>query len=101
MLVIEHGIKPHLMDESQFTWHSYDPSDENPEYDEVETLRVHPWHRSRGTKYESWEVAVQIRRGPVRDGIDDFEIVIVDRDEFVAGLLAVLPEIQRNPDYEG
>ena len=63
MLIIERGLGKHLPDESQFTWHSYDPSDEKPEYDPVTTVRVHPWHRSNGYDYESREVSSRFSAG--------------------------------------
>lgn len=99
MLIIERGLGDHMPDESQFTWHSYDPSDEKPEYDPVSTVRVHPWHRSNGYDYESREVFILVQSG-AEEREDNWMNAIVDRDEFVMGLLAVFPELQRNPEYE-
>lgn len=99
MLIIERGLGDRLPDESQFTWHSYDPSDEKPEYDPVSTVRVHPWHRSNGHNYESREVFISVQCG-AEETVDNWMNAIADRDEFVTGLLAVFPELQRNPDYE-
>lgn len=99
MLVIEHGIQPHLKEESQFTWSSYDPSDEKPEYDPVDVLRVHPWHRDVGTGYESSRVFLSIQCG-AEETDTNLQNIIVERDEFVAGILAVFPELQRRVDDE-
>lgn len=98
MLVIERGLGKHLPDESRFTWHSYDPSDEKPEYDPVDTVTVHPWDRGEDQKY----VYVKVQAG-VEEALDcgNFEAAIVDRAEFVAGLLAVFPELQRVEGKDG
>lgn len=99
MLIIERGLGGHLPDESRFTWHSYDPSDERPEYDPVDTVTVHPWHRYKGEEVESREVFISVQCGAEKT-VDNWMNAIADRDEFVTGLLAVFPELQRDPDYE-
>lgn len=96
MLIIERGIAPHLPDESQFTWHSYDPSDEKPEYDPVETVRIHPWDRGGGQKF----VYILLQQG-AEQAEGNYWNAIADREEFVAGLLAVFPELQRAEGTDG
>lgn len=96
MLIIERGIAPHLLDESQFTWHSYDPSDEKPEYDPVETVRIHPWDRGEDQKF----VYILLQQGAEQTE-DNYRNAIADREEFVAGLLAVFPELQRAEGVDG
>ena len=96
MLIIERGLGDHLPDESQFTWHSYDPSDEKPEYDPVETVRIHPWDRGEGQKF----VYILLQQGAEQTE-DNYFNAIVDREEFVAGLLAVFPELQRAEEKDG
>lgn len=102
MLIIEHGILPHLKDESQFTWYSYDPYLSKPGLDEVQSITVHPWHREYNDGEVSHEVAIEVREGDdTEDETDDESrsmILIEDRSEFVSGLLAVFPELQRNEE---
>lgn len=100
MLIIERGLGPRLPDESQFTWYSYDPSEEKPEYDPVESVTVHPWHRYQDTRRESRMVAVTVRCGADEE-LGSYEIIIADRAEFVAGLLAVFPELRRAESEHG
>lgn len=94
MLIIERGLGDRLPDESQFTWYSYDPNEEKPEYDPVEKVQIHPWHRYKDEEHESKMVAVILQRGALQTD-ESHEIIIADREEFVAGLLAVFPELQR------
>lgn len=106
MLVIEHGILPRLKDESQFTWYSYDPYLSKPGVDEVQSVTVHPWHREYKDGEVSHEVAIEVREGDDTEDDTGGEtgdesrsmILIVDRSEFVSGLLAVFPELQRNEE---
>jgi hypothetical protein len=67
----------------------------------VQKLILHPWHRYRYTKDENRSVAVTLGwfnsdgYDVGEDKSEGYEITIVDRDDFVEALLAVLPEIKR------
>lgn len=82
----------HLPDESEFTVYEWDI--EPGEDEAIEYVRIHPWVR----QYEHGEIN---RRVSVVSGIEDtgnYGHVIVDRDKFVEGLLAVFPELKRATD---
>lgn len=65
-------------------------------------IRVHPWHRYVGTKHEDHSVYVSVgwfgvNREIARDedGKDEYQNVIVNREDFVGAILAVFPELKR------
>lgn len=83
--------------EREFEVREYDGGPEAP----YQAVRVHPWHRYQGSDYESYHVFVSVGNYNV-DGteqrIADEEPVwniIVDRTEFVEGLLRTFPELTR------
>lgn len=65
-----------------------------------QAVKVHPWHRRKGQVHESYEVFVSVGNyhpDGTEERTDDGEPVwniIVDRNEFVAGLLHAFPEIR-------
>lgn len=96
-LEIEHGVT-HLKDESQFTLYEWEPelAVTNPkEYDDPAYVMIHPWHRKYGDGSDDRSVAIVSGN---QDFDSNYGIVIVDRDKFVEGLLAVFPELKRATD---
>lgn len=92
MLIITHGI--HNLQESEFEVRDY----EGGQYTAV---RVHPWHRHKDTAHEDRSVFVSVGHY-TPDGSEAYEDecepvwnIIVDRDEFVTGLLETFPELKR------
>ena len=63
-------------------------------------VKVHPWHRRKGQAHESYQVFVSVGNylpDGTEERINDEEPVwniIVDRNEFVAGLLHAFPELR-------
>lgn len=87
MLTINNPFAPHLPEEKSFTVHDDPPirfPDDPPSY-----VSVHPWHRREGQDTEDFSVAVEVGYA---DG--DHHITIVDRWEFIQGLLEVFPELE-------
>lgn len=64
-------------------------------------LNIHPWHRGMNTGYEDnsvyvsvgWFKGVEIAEDD--QGIQEYQNVIVNRDDFVEAILEVLPELKR------
>lgn len=87
MLTINNPFASHLPDEKSFTVHDVPPirfSDASPSY-----VHVHPWHRRKDSEDEDFSVAIEV-------GYENGEnsITIVDRWEFIQGLLEVFPELE-------
>lgn len=63
-------------------------------------VKVHTWHRRKGQAHESYQVFVSVGNylpDGTEERINDEEPVwniIVDRNEFVAGLLHAFPELR-------
>lgn len=94
MLVIRHGFP-----KGESGFEVRDPGEEGHR-----AVRVHPWIRYAGTNDEDRSVFVSVGNynpDGSEDRIADEEPVwniIVDRDEFVNGLLEVFPELTRTND---
>lgn len=86
MLTVRHGL--HTLQESEFEIQDADWAE-----DLITHVKVHPWHRYKGTKDESRQVYVEVGFQERDEG--DHYNVIVDREEFVTGLLETFPELRR------
>lgn len=96
MLVVKHGV---LKDESEFHIRDYDGLENG-----YQAVTVHPWHRYKGTDYEHHAVFVSVGNYN-SDGQEDYTgdgepawNIIVDREEFITGLLETFPELKRADD---
>lgn len=65
-------------------------------------LRIHPWHRYLNHPYEDHSVYVTTgwfgKDGEIHEddeGIQSYQNVIVNREDFVEAILAVFPELKR------
>lgn len=74
----------------------------DPKNGSYRAVIVHPWHRYKGSVDESFEVFVSVGHYN-EDGTEQYVEgqcepvwnIIVDREEFVEGLLASFPELTR------
>lgn len=72
-------------------------------------VRVHPWDRLCDSDDDTQErdrsvfISVELKNATGVDNLDDFPAasVIVNRDEFVGGLLAVFPELKLKKKRRG
>ena len=104
MLTITHGVSIQN-NESEFTVHEFPPEqsilpEADGSYDYPLYVRVHPWARkNRFTQNTDREVFVEVGYKPwPHDEKADPQpswCIIVDRDEFVQGLLETFPELKR------
>ena len=65
-------------------------------------LKIHPWHRYLDSSYEDHSVYVSVGwfapegyRCVETDVDDEYQNVIVNREDFVEAILAVFPELKR------
>lgn len=65
-------------------------------------LRIHPWHRYLSTGYEDHSVYVSVGwfapegyKYTETDVDDEYQNIIVNREDFVEAILAVFPELKR------
>lgn len=88
MLIIRHGVYNFVQPEgeSEFEIRDADWEEENL----VTTVKVHPWIRHGGEDRQVYlEVGFQEPAG------EGYHNIIVDREEFVTGLIEVFPELRR------
>lgn len=96
MLEITHGVSENLRDESEFEVSDF-PEHLSSERDPSTFVRIHPW--ARDNERYGLDTSVYIVVGHKPEDMDSYHCAIVDRDEFVTGLLAVFPELKRNEDH--
>lgn len=64
-------------------------------------LNIHPWHRGLNSGYEDHSVYVSVgwfKGSEIAEddkGLQEYQNVIVNRDDFVEAVLAVFPELKR------
>ena len=64
-------------------------------------LNIHPWHRYLNSEYEDHSVYVSVgwfNENEIAEddkGIQEYQNVIVNREDFVEAILAVFPELKR------
>lgn len=91
--------------EKQFKLLDYNPSgfshEELQENGYPVELRIHPWARPRGKNRINRQVFVSLTdTNPDPSAAEEFMNTIVDRDEFIDGILYAFPELQYREDYE-
>lgn len=68
----------------------------DPEPDDHRIFRVHPWHRGTDSSVYVSVGTYSGEDGGGVEGVEDNEWnMIVNRDDFVEAILAVLPELKR------
>lgn len=96
MSVEVHHFRGSLEGETEFTI----VGDVDEETSTEQLLRVHPWSRYRGTASEDNSVFISVgwfnTDGSEPDGLENpVWNTIVDRGDFVTGILAAFPELTR------
>lgn len=92
--VIEHT--GHLAGETEVSFTDEEAAEDGSE----EVLRIHPWHRTYGNGDKDSSVFVSLGWfNPDGTEPDDLENphwnIILNREDFVEGILAVFPELKR------
>lgn len=73
----------------------------NPEEDGYQKVYIHPWHRYYRTNHESHEVYISVgtydENGDSPDDLGENNMwnIIVDREDFVEGIIQTFPELKR------
>jgi len=96
-------LTDHLKGEKQFTMLDFNPSgmteDELEDVGRPLQLKVHPWARKQGRNRIRREVFISLESTDPNSEEND-QNIIVDRDEFIEGILFAFPELCYNHDDE-